>query len=221
MLTGLWIVVILNILTAFGSIWIFLRMRPAIEVILEENDRSLLACEEMLSALAFWGMQNPKEKQDPKEDNKWQKDFHIAYKKAEQNITEKNETLVLQNIEKLIPLVFHNSDVQSREQAHRKMIANIAWLASINREAMLEADRKAQQLGSAGAWGLVFMTISVFSAILIFKLKLTQKVLDPLEELYDVMQAQKSGDSFRRLSHIPLAADLRIIFTEVNRLLDK
>ena len=48
---GAWLLIALNLLMAFGSIWVFMRMSPAIETIIARNAVSFEATEDMLAAL--------------------------------------------------------------------------------------------------------------------------------------------------------------------------
>jgi hypothetical protein len=52
---SLWVIICLNVLMALGSIWIFMRMSPAISLIIERNEHSLQASEDMLTSVAVYG----------------------------------------------------------------------------------------------------------------------------------------------------------------------
>ncbi|MDO5565085.1 MAG: hypothetical protein Q4G59_00410, partial [Planctomycetia bacterium] len=49
---GIWCLVGLNLLMAFISIWVFVRMAPAIEQIINRNTKSIDAGQNMFSCLA-------------------------------------------------------------------------------------------------------------------------------------------------------------------------
>ena len=49
----------LNLLMAVGTIAIFTRMAPAIAFIIEHNERTLKACEDMLAVMAVTGVGSP------------------------------------------------------------------------------------------------------------------------------------------------------------------
>jgi hypothetical protein len=101
------------------------------------------------------------------------------------------------------------------------MVAETQQLDRINREAMVRADRKAQQLGRAGAWGVVFMALAVFLAGVLFIRSLTARVVRPLEEIHAVMTAHRSGETLRRCSGADLSRDVAAVFTGINELLDQ
>jgi hypothetical protein len=101
------------------------------------------------------------------------------------------------------------------------MIDDTRKLDQINREAMVRADRQAQQLGRAGAWGVVFMALAVFLAGVLFIRSLTARVVRPLEEIHAVMTAHRSGETLRRCSGADLSQDVAAVFTGINELLDQ
>ena len=83
---GASILIVFNLLMSFACIWIFTRMAPVIDKINARNNRSLQACEEMLSALA-----------EPPAPLALQR-FRIALNLASGNITETGEPLALRQI---------------------------------------------------------------------------------------------------------------------------
>ena len=48
---SVWLLIVFNIVLAFGAVWSLQRMSPAISRIYERNVKSLSACEDMLLAL--------------------------------------------------------------------------------------------------------------------------------------------------------------------------
>jgi methyl-accepting chemotaxis protein len=94
-------------------------------------------------------------------------------------------------------------------------------LAEINRNAMVDADRKARRLGNAGAWGIVFMASAVFLIGMLFLRGLKRNLVKPLEEIQSVIQAVKSGDSMRRCTGPDAPQDIRTIFGGFNDILDQ
>lgn len=207
-LTGVWFIILLNLLMAFGSIWIFLRMTPAIETIIDQNDKSLHACEDMLAAIA---LNNYSSKSIEKQTTL----FFSAYQKARGNITEKLEKDYLDNIAINYIEAFNNNP-----NALKITIESIQSLSKINRAAMLRADRKAQQLGNAGAWGIVFMAISIFISSMIFKRYLYSNLIQPMDELNSVIEARQNGDTIRRFFPSDMPKNIRKIFLSLNNILD-
>lgn len=206
---GSWVLVGLNLLMAVGAIAIFSRMAPAIAVIIDRNERTLEACEEMLSILAVKDSNVAFTQEE-------EKTFRNALVRAENNITESQEPLAVEQIKThLSPLL--SGDGRVRRQA----VNAITHLARINREAMILADRHAQHLGRTGAWGIAFMAISAFLAGVIFIRSLTRRVVTPLEEIHTVINAHRTGETMRRCTGLDLAQDVAAVFTGINEILDR
>ena len=205
---GAWLLVSLNLLMAFGTIGIFGRMTPAIALIIERNGYSIKACADMLSlvALAGGGSLNVER----------QKLFMAAFERARSNVTEPEEPAVLKQIEDNAPAAF-----QGEAAAREVAVNNIVLLSKINQTAMVKADRKAQQLGQAGAWGVVFMAVSAFLAGMLFIRNLARRVITPLEEIHAVLIAHRNGEAMRRCTGTNLAQDMRAVFTGINDILDQ
>ncbi|MBU0970040.1 MAG: hypothetical protein KKC20_05300 [Proteobacteria bacterium] len=206
---GVWLLIGLNLLMALGSIWIFMRMAPAIEVIIDQNELSLQACEEMLASLAMLN-------HDKTENSALKGRFETALKRAQDNITEKEEPGALESIRNGFSEAFAGNI-----SAQRKTISGIILLGKINRNAMIIADRRAKQFGYAGAWGIVFMAVCVFLAGMFFKRSLSINLIKPLEEINAVISANRNGDTMRRCSGSDLPRDVRSLFNGVNEFLDK
>lgn len=206
---GAWMMVGLNLLMALAAVGIFMRMAPAIALIIERNERSLQAGEEMMAALALADVVGNRE------DLRLQ--FKAALLRASQNITEVDERAALDRIKAVAGEAFL-SDPGARQQ----LVSALVWLGQINREAMIRADRNAQQLGYAGAWGIVFMAACTFFTGLIFIHTLGRRVVRPLEEIHAVILAQRQGDTRRRCSGgEELSRDMREVFSGINEMLDQ
>lgn len=199
----------LNLLMALGAIWIFMRMAPAIKIIIEQNQRSLEAGEDMLASLAV----SPG---DTAADKKNQDMFTAALDRAKHNVTETQEPPVLRKIE-----ATYFSAFQGDRAARRETVAGIVHLGKINREAMAQADRRAQQLGNAGAWGVVFMAACVFWAGIVFNRNLDRRVVMPLEEIGSAVAAYRNGDMMRRCSGANLSPELRAVYNGINEIIDR
>lgn len=205
---GGWLLVAMNLLMAIGSIQVFMRMAPAIERIIERNERSLRDGVEMLSALALSGGGALSEQ--------LRADFEGALDRAKNNVTEPEEDDVLALIDRLSADTF-----QGEAPARQEMVAAIRRFGAINREAIFRADHAARRLGYAGAWGVVFMAISVFLVGVIFIRNLTRRVAKPLEEIHTVIAAQRRGETMRRCSGADLPQEIKIIFNGINEILDQ
>lgn len=206
---GSWFLVGINLLMALGTIAIFTRIAPAIAIIIERNERSLKACEDMLAVMAMTGVGTPfsPEQADV---------FNTAFARAQANVTEPEEPEILKRMEPTLPPLFDG------DTAVRKNVVQAAvHLGKINRDAMTIADQRAQQLGRAGAWGVVFMALSAFLIGVIFIRSITRRVITPLEEIHTVIVAYRNGDTMRRCTGADLSQDVVAVFTGINDLIDQ
>ncbi|MGD9950327.1 MAG: hypothetical protein AB7U29_17885 [Desulfobulbus sp.] len=206
---GAWVLVGLNLLMAVGTIAVFSRMAPAIAVILDRNERTLQACEDMLAMLAVVGdgsRFSPSEEQE----------FRGAFIRAKDNITEDQEPVPLAQIEGNLQPLFAGD-----RKIRRQSVNAIIKLGQINRNAMTVADQHAQHLGRNGAWGVAFMAISAFLAGVVFIRSLTRRVVTPLEEIHTVINANRNGDTMRRCTGVNLVQDVAAVFTGINEILDQ
>lgn len=206
---GSWFLVGINLLMAVGTIAILSRMGPAISLIFERNERSVQACEDMLAILAMIPIGTPFSSEQSG-------DFQTAFGKAKGNITEPLEPAVIEHMEPLLPTLFAGEIT-----ARRDIVAAAVRLGKINRDAMTLADRRAQQLGRAGAWGVVFMALSAFLVGVIFIRSIIRRVVTPLEEIHEVIIAQRNGENMRRCVGADLSHDVAAVFTGINDLIDQ
>ncbi|SLM28028.1 conserved hypothetical protein [Desulfamplus magnetovallimortis] len=226
------LLIVLNILMALGSVWIFMRMTPAIQVIIERNEHSLQACEEMLASLSLIlaesennvdkenksGNENKADNENKIHHEKQEKlflRFESALERAMSNITEKEEPTALDAISLSYKDAFWG-DVG----AVKNTVEGVVLLGKINRQAMIQEDLRAQQFGRAGAWTIVFMAIAVFVAGMIFNRYLRLRLIKPLEEMDSVIRARNSGDMLRRCSGNNLTDDFRKLFNGINDIFD-
>ena len=168
-----------NLLMSLGSIWVFMRMAPAIEVIIEQNERSLQACEEMLASLALVDAYH-----NGNDGGRLKKYFVNALENAEGNITEKEEPRSLEAIRRNFAEAFEGDSA-----ARERTVDAIIRLGAINRDAMVKADVKARQVGAAGAWSVVFMATGVFLFGMLFLRSLKNNLINPFEEIRSVLSA--------------------------------
>lgn len=207
-LLGAWVLVAVNLVLAFGAIALLTRMAPAIATIIEQNDRSLEAGEEMLGVLA-----TPR---DGEEAEARRARFLQAFQRAEHNITEAEERPILARV-----LDGAEAALAGDEVARRAEILAIQQLAAINRGAMRTADLDAQRLCMAGAWGVALLAVLSFAAALLFIRMVSRRVLAPIEEMQDTLRAVEQGDLHRRCTSSGEAADLRAILLAINGMLDR
>jgi len=223
-----WIVVALNLAIAYGVIAVLNRMSPAIEHILEQNDFSLEACQEMLAVLAHTGTPRTEgageasgpapsgtEPTTAASDALAQR-FDLAYRRAMGNITEHEEVAALEKIAE-----HHSAALAGNRAARDRTIEAIIELAAVNREAMKTADLSAQRLRRAGEWCVAIMAGVSFLVQLAALRLLQQRVLATLEEIKAVVDAQRQGESMRRFAHARTTPEIRLLYDGLNSLLDQ
>lgn len=202
---GAWFLIAINLIMAFGSIWIFMRMAPAIEVIIAQNEVSLEACENMLTSLLRSNIAGDGSREE----------FRLALAKAKNNITEAEEPAAIERI-----VANYEAAFQGDGASLASTVSAINDLGAINREAMRRADARARQLGYAGAWGVVFMSTGAFLVGMIFLRSLSRNLLEPLQEIDTVIGEFRRGESMRRCTMKNPPGAIREIFRNINELLD-
>ena len=205
---GAWAVIILNLLMAFGSIWIFMRMAPAIEVIITRNVVSLEATEEMLAILSQTGDDGPAAEPAYLA-------FQQALTQAKNNITEPAEASLLTRIQEL-QIQFFTGENTVRGQ----LASTLVKLGSTNRSAMRKADLHARQLGLGGAWAVVFMATAAFLVSMLFLRELKKNLLLPLEEMSAAVTAFNRGDTIRRCFYKNAPKSMQPLMQHINELMD-
>lgn len=206
---GSWVLIGLNLLMAVGAIGVFSRMGPAIASIIERNERTIKACVDMLAIMADTGAEIAFSEEERQQ-------FLEAFQRARINVTEPQEPEILDRMEGMLPETFQGDPV-----VRKAMVAETLHLARINREAIYTADHKAKQLGRAGAWGVVFMALTIFLAGVIYVHSLTARVVKPLEEIHTVIIAHRNGETMRRCTGADLPQDVVAVFTGINEVLDQ
>jgi methyl-accepting chemotaxis protein len=202
------ILVLLNLLLAFGSIGLFVRMGPVIERILQENVYSIVATEEMLTVLAEFGGEPLSRDARSR--------LGASLQKAKQNVTENDEEEVLKSIERHL---FAAMDGDS--QARKRVIGELGRLIRINRDAMRRVDEKARRLGSAGAWAAVFIGFLSFILSLFVVVRFQTRFVRPLVNLYEVLIGVHQGDRLRRCHVEEAPREVMQVVRSVNELLDE
>jgi hypothetical protein len=194
-----------NVLGSFGSIALLGRMSPAIERILEENERSIGMVEEMLAVLA-----------DPEGDAARRSDrFARALGLAAANVTEQAERPLLEVLERE-----SQAALAGEPGARRKSVKALLGLGEVNRLSMERADREARRLGRAGAWAAVLLGLGGFAAALAIAHHLQSVLVAPLVEVHATVVAARSGDRRRRCNVHGAAAEVVAIGRALDDLLD-
>ena len=203
---GAWLLIGLHLLMAFGSIWIFMRMAPAIETIIARNVVSLEASEEMLAILSLG---------EKALDGQTRQKFLQALERAKNNITEPEETELLMRIEGL-----HGQALAGDSAARQAMAQALVELGQTNRNAMRAADTRARQLGMGGAWALVFMASASFLVGMLFLRGLKKNLLVPLEEIHAAVTDFHRGNTMRRCTYKNAPKAMQPLMLHINELMD-
>lgn len=202
--------VVLNLALSFGAIGLFARMGPAIEGILKENVYTIVAVEKILGELAT------SDDVVPLEDSQ-KEAIELALADAEKNITEGEERPVIDRLRQEWPRV-----ASGEAGARAPFVADLQQLILINREAMVDVDERARQLGNAGAWSAVLVGFLTFLLSLIVLARMERRLVRPLLELHEVVNVARRGQHLRRCRGVVDAPREVLNLTQaVNQLLDE
>lgn len=199
-------VVLLNLVLAFGTIGLLTRMGPAIERILYQNMRSIVAAEEMIAVTAASEGQALSESESRR--------LHDALEEAKSNVTEPGEAPLLERIGARV-----DAGLPAGERA--AFISDLRELSFMNFSAMEEADEEAQRLSWAGGWAAVLIGFLSFLLSLVVLSRLHRRVLAPLEDLEQVLRAARHGDILRRCHTHAAPTELKKVLHSVNVMLDE
>lgn len=194
----------IQVITAFLTVGLLVRISPAVEEILDENVDSNEAAEQMMAALAVPDRVGIQER------------FQQALQRARENVTEPEELTVLDRIERQVPDAWAGDG-----EARTAVLESLASLVQINRAAMQRADDEARRLGNAGAWAVVALALFGFAAGLVIAHRIVVQVLDPLRELNEVLTSFRKGDVYRRCHSPGAAREMILTLESVNLLLDE
>lgn len=201
------LLVVLNLILAFGSIGLLGRMSPAIEEILQENVYSMEAAEEMILVLVLASEEGVSEPDRER--------FEAALHRANNNITEGEERLLLADVERN-----KQAALAGDRGAVEHSVAQLRQLIVINREAMRTADDQARRLGIAGAWAAAFIALISFIVSIGVIRRVQRRVVSPLLELYRALNTVRKGDLHRRVHAGDAPMELKRVAQAVNELLD-
>lgn len=183
-----WFLLFLNLMMAYGCIWIFWRMMPAIDMVTVNNETSITAAMIMSDSLARssaglipeeWAVRR----------------FTRSLAAAENIVTEAGEHEQLNVIRKHFEAAFADSD-----EDMRIVYAAIRSLESINMKALHDSSIKAERMSESGAWGVVFVSAITFTLGLFFINSINKSILEPLCEMDRTIRDVKSGNIMRRCS---------------------
>lgn len=204
---SLTILVLFQLITAFGAIGLLSRMTPAIADILDENEFTIEEAHRMLLVLARRAYEPDRPQLE--------QEFQQALSRAYENVTEPGEPEALDKLKQ-----YGSAAIAGDTAALRETVDGIRRVVTINREAMLRADHEARRLGTAGAWAAVFLALAALAATVLVGRRLAGRVIDPVTEIYEVTEAARSGDLYRRCRRMDAAPEIARLMESVNMLLD-
>lgn len=199
--------VLLNLLLAFGAIGLFGRMGPAIERILLDNVISIRAAEEILAELAVVRGEVDAERRAT---------IESAFERIRTNVTEPEETPLVEAIGTELPAALEGGRSRRAE-----VVDLLTELIAVNRHAMIEVDREARRLGVAGAWAAVGIGFLSFLAGLSLIVRFRKRILDPLQNVHDVLADVRKGAVLRRCRPSDAPYELEKVADSINQLLDE
>ncbi|MGE3163405.1 MAG: hypothetical protein AB7O52_00715 [Planctomycetota bacterium] len=206
--TSAGVLVVLNLCLAFGATALLGRMGPAIAEIMQANDYSIVAAEEVLVEFA--------RAQGRPLSAASQEAVRRSVSRMNSNVTESAERPLIAVIESHLERAF-----EAREDAIERIVAAVSGILEVNRAAMHAADLEAQRLGGAGAWVVVGLGVASLWAIIAVFVRLGRRVLNPLLDLHEVLDLARRGDRFRRCRSRAAPLEVVQVTSAVNRLLDE
>lgn len=206
LMLGLAALVALQLVTSFSAIGLLTRTAPAVRQVLDANVTSLAAGEGVLGVLARAGGEVvPADERARAE---------AAVDVLRRNLTEPGEDAIVASIETELGAALDG------DAGGGAVVSALLGLGKLNRAAMRRADAEMQRLGDAGAWFAVATAVGAFALSLLVGRRLQRRLLAPLQELGQVLEAAREGRGQRRCQPIPAAPDLRRILDGVNGVLD-
>ncbi len=106
-------------------------------------------------------------------------------------------------------------------EALEKTVEKISSLSEINRKAINTADKASKKFAVAGSWFVVFWAAGMFFLGMYYKRILLKDIIHPYEEINAVLNANLTGDKFRRCSGHEAIDEINGIYSKINMILDK
>jgi methyl-accepting chemotaxis protein len=229
---------LLLLVISVSAFWGFSHLGQGIDRILRENYESVSASMGMMDALerqdnlSILRLLNPDD--EPGAMDELEARFDAALGKVEANITMVEERGIIRRVqegyrryrearEDLVdrhpqePLAAYQRDIHPR---FKKVKEAVQELVSVNRRAMLEADRRARTAVSVNAAWLGFIIVVALISVAVIYRWLNRDVLIRLEEIREVAELG-SGDAPRRRVSVQGNDELARIGKSLNATLDK
>jgi len=177
--------VVVQVLTLIGAVGLLARMAPAVDRIMEDNERSIEAVESMLAEL---GQSEVDAGALPR--------FEVALADARANVTEDDEPAQLDRIDAGYHAAFTGDPT-----AHERVTVALRELAAINRRAMEAQTERASGVGRTGAWAAAVLGLLSLVAAIGMARRLERRVIAPVEATAAAVEAIENGDRHR---HCPV-----------------
>lgn len=203
---GVGTLLFVQVLMMFAAVGLLSRMTPAIDKILEDNERSIHAVERMLLVLGE-PASTPAHASDRRER------FEQALEDARENITDEREVAVIAQIDERL-----EAALDGEARASLELRASLGQLGDINRDAMHDANLRAKRLGTAGAWVLVLLGLLGLGLSVAVIRRFQAKLIRPVYELGAVLEACSGGDNHRRFNPVEASSEFREVAQVVNSL---
>jgi hypothetical protein len=204
---GVGTLLFVQILMMFAAVGLLARMTPAIDQILEDNERSIHAVERMLVVLAEPPSSEPGRLADR------HRRFDQALEDARSNITDERETAVIDAIDEQVA-----AGLAGDPAALAELRSDLGKLGDINRDAMHDSNLRAKRLGTAGAWVLVLLGLVGLGLSIMVMRRFQAKLIRPVYELGAVLEACAEGDRHRRFNPADASSEFREVAQVVNSL---
>ncbi len=198
----------LSLAFIFFAIGLFVRMGPAIERILQDNVYSIVAAEEVLAELAESGPGPLTPEATAR--------VRASLAHAQQNVTESAERPALQGLRVQLDAL-----AAGAPGARQQTVEALRSLIRVNREAMQRVDEDARRMGNAGAWAAVLVGFISFLLSLYVLVRLQTRMVRPLVDLFEVLEAVRAGNRLRRCRSGPAPREVERATQAVNWLLDE
>ena len=191
----------IQLATSAAGVGLLGRTSPAVEKVLVENVDSTDAVAIMLHALATRDREGR---------------FHDALDRARANITETEETPLIDRIATNAPAALRGDAAATAAVAD-----DLVALGAVNRASIEGVDSSVRQLGLAGGWAMAMLGFTGFLISLRAYQRIEERLLRPIVEIGAVLDAARSGDEHRRCDDSREDAELHRVKANLNWVLDR
>lgn len=199
----------LQLLTAGAAVGLLMRMEPAIEAILSENEDAIGAVGDLLETLAEaeGGPVLPGDR--PR--------ATAALQVLERRVSGPGERATVERLRRELPAALDGD-----RAARVRVLAALERLGDANLSAMKQEDTVARRLGLVGAWTAAALGIASIGVGAVIRRRIAAELEDPLAELDGALAAAAAGDAHRRVAVAPeVAPEVARVGAAVNDLLDR